>query len=898
MSFSSGTSLGNYEIVAPLGAGGMGEVYRARHKTLDREVAIKVLPAHLATDPMALARFEREAKAVAALSHPNILAIHDFGQHGDVRIAYAVMELLQGETLRDRLAGGALPLRKVLQIGADIADGLAAAHDKGIVHRDLKPENIFVTADGRVKILDFGLARQIEPGALGDAETSDGRTVLGRTEPGMVMGTVGYMSPEQVGGRPADHRSDIFSLGCVLYEMASGQRAFRRETAAETMTAILREDPPELPRDTGVRPAAFESTVRHCLEKRPEERFQSARDLAFALRSLLGSSSSGETATSAVAASAPAPTRGRRPLALAALVVGALVFGAIAFALGGRYAVSPAPAAGPRVVSFAQATDQPGVETTPSLSPDGKSLVYAKGDGTNMDLYLLRVGGRNPVNLTPDSPTDDRQPAFSPDGERIVFRSERDGGGVFLMAASGESVTRLTDFGYHPSWSPEGSHIAVSPITFVSPSGLQGEITGLSIVDVKSGQVRALPLKARALQPAWSPDGSRIAYWALRGKTGQRDLWTVAADGSDAGSGGVPVTDDAALDWNPTWSPDGRYLYFSSTRGGPINLWRVRIDQRVGNALDEPEPVTTPSTWSGYLSFSRDGTRLAFASQAFQSTLLRVPFDAAREVLTGRPEPILAGTRAIRDHALSPDDKWVAFTEAGVPEDLFVARIDGTQYRRLTDDAFRDRGPAWSPDGTRIAFYSDRSGSYDLWTIRPDGSGLAALTNGAGIPGFPVWSPDGAAIAFGSFDSWRVLDAKSSSTRLPPPERVVSPTEAFGPTSWSSGGRIAGQIFGFDGATAVLGTYDPANKQFAQVPGDGARRTYWCWPVWLNDGRRLIVRRPDGIAVVNAETGASRQLVSVGGAMVGRSVGVSHDNKWITYTETATEGDVWIATLK
>ena len=519
--------------------------------------------------------------------------------------------------------------------------------------------------------------------------------------------------------------------------------------------------------------------------------------------------------------------------------------------------------------SFAQVTDQPGIETTPSLSPDGKSLVYAKGDGTNMDLYLLRVGGRNPVNLTPDSPADDRQPAFSPDGDRIAFRSDRDGGGVFLMAASGESVTRLTDFGYPPSWSPDGGRIVVSPITFVAPSGIQGEATGLSVVDVKSGQVR----RCRSTPGPCNRHGRPTAHVSPSGgcaeRPGSATSGPVAADGSDAGSGGVSVTDDAALDWNPTWSPDGRYLYFSSTRGGPINLWRVRIDQRSGNALDEPEPVTTPSTWSGYLSFSRDGTRLAFASQAFQSTLLRVPFDAAREVMTGRPEPILPGTRAIRDHALSPDDKWVAFTEAGVPEDLFVARVDGTQYRRLTDDAFRDRGPAWSPDGTRIAFYSDRSGSYDLWTIRPDGSGLAALTKGAGIPGFPVWSPDGAAIAFGSFDSWRVIDAKSSSTRLPPPERVVSPTEVFGPTSWSAGGRIAGQIFGFDGATAVLGTYDPGDQA---VRACAWRRRQAHVLVLAGVAQRWPAADrapPDGIALVNAETGASRQLVSVGGAIVG-----------------------------
>ncbi len=896
MPLAPGSQFGSYRIIAPLGAGGMGEVFKARDVRLDRDVAIKVLPARLANEPDALSRFEREARSVAALSHPHILAIHDFGLHDG--IAYAVTELLQGETLRERLAAGALPLRKGLQVGADIADGLAAAHEKGIVHRDLKPENIFITSDGRVKILDFGLALQMDSGTTAENKTSDGRTGLGKTEPGMVMGTVGYMSPEQVGGRHADHRADIFSLGCVLYEMASGQRAFRRDTPAETMTAILRDDPPDLPRESGGRSVAFEAVTRHCLEKRPEERFQSARDLAFALRSLLGSSTSGESPTSAIAA-ATALSSSRRPRAMP---IAATAIGAVALVLLGRYTVGKGaePMASPQIVAFAQVSDQPGLETQPSLSPDGKSVVYVKTVGSDTDLYLLRIGGRNPVRLTPDSPTDDRQPAFSPDGERIAFHSDRDGGGVFLMTASGESVTRLTDFGYFPSWSPDGNEVVVSPGSFVSPANLFSDATGLSVVNVKSGQVRALEINARALQPSRSPGGTRIAYWSVRGQGGQRDIWTVAADGSDAASGGVPITNDAALDWGPTWSPDGRYLYFSSTRGGPMNLWRVRIDQRSGQVLAEPEPATTPSTWSGYLSFSRDGTRLAFASQDFHSTLLRLPFDAARAATTGPPEPILKGTRAIRDHELSPDGQWVAFTEAGVPEDLFVARVDGTQYRRLTDDAFRDRGPAWAPDGRRIAFYSDRGGGkYDLWAIRPDGSGLTRLTHGTGVPGFPVWSPDGGTIAFG-YSSWHLVDLKATTSVPPVAGPVLSKTDRFLPTSWSptGGGRIVGQVIPTNGSVVSLGVYAVATKQFARVPGDITRGSYYLWAEWLADGRRLLVRSPRGVAVIDAETGAGRTLFDVGGVMVGRTVGVSRDNKWITYTETATEGDLWVATIR
>ena len=297
MSLEAGTHLGPYEIIAPLGAGGMGEVYRARDLRLGRDVAIKVLPAAVAGDPERLVRFGREAKALAALSHPGILTIFDTGHHEGV--TYVVTELLEGETLRERMAREKLHWRKAAELAAAIADGLAAAHGRGIIHRDLKPENLFVTADGRVKVLDFGLARVTAPGPAAEPDVRTETSPPPGTEVGAVVGTVGYMSPEQVRGQPADARSDIFALGLVLYEMLMGRGAFARETAVETMTAILREPAPEVSLSGCDAPPELGRIVAHCLEKGPGERFQSASDLAFALRSLV-----------ARPALVPAPARG------------------------------------------------------------------------------------------------------------------------------------------------------------------------------------------------------------------------------------------------------------------------------------------------------------------------------------------------------------------------------------------------------------------------------------------------------------------------------------------------------------------------------------------------------------------------------------------------------------
>src|SRR6202162_6605893 len=299
MTLPAGTRLGPYEILSPIGAGGMGEVYRARDSKLKRDVAIKVLPQSLAADPDALARFEREALAVAALSHPNILAIHDFGTHEGT--AYAVIELLEGETLRGKIDAGPIAQKQAVDYALQVAKGLSAAHEKGIVHRDLKPENLFVAKDGHLKILDFGLAKKVE--AVAPGKETSAPTGSGHTEPGTVMGTAGYMSPEQVKGLPVDHRSDIFSFGTILYELLSGKRAFKRDTNAETMAAIMRDEPPELSESGRSISPALDRIVKHCLEKDRERRFQTVRDIAFSL-----SEQFSPTAASGVRGTAPPAT--------------------------------------------------------------------------------------------------------------------------------------------------------------------------------------------------------------------------------------------------------------------------------------------------------------------------------------------------------------------------------------------------------------------------------------------------------------------------------------------------------------------------------------------------------------------------------------------------------------
>jgi len=877
MPLTGGTHLGPYEVLSPIGAGGMGEVYRARDTRLQRDVAIKVLPERLAANEQALARFEREARVVAALTHPGILAIHDVGREGST--AFAVMELLEGATLRDELRGGPLPPRKAAECAAQAAEALAAAHDKGVVHRDLKPENLFVTRDGRLKILDFGLAREERGQAEAAAET-ESPTLVRETDPGAVVGTVGYMSPEQVRGEVVDHRSDIFSLGCVLQELLTGRRAFARDTAAETMTAILREEPEPLASSGRTVPPALERIVAHCLEKKKEQRFQSARDLAFDLASLSGSS--GASASAASLARRGGPWR---------WLVGALAASAalaLAF-LAGR--AGQRPASPTARTHFMQLTDLPGAESSPSLSPDGKTLAFVGRARGNADIYVQRVGGHNPINLTEDCPKDDSGPAFSPDGERIAFHSECGGSGVFVMGATGESRRRVADAGFDPAWAPDGRSLAVASEPTLSPLSRNTQ-SRISVVDVASG-ARRLLLDQDAMQPAWSPDGRRIAFWGLQGGpggTGRRDVWTVPAEGGAA----VDITSDEPVDWSPVWSPDGRYLYFSSGRGGTMNLWRVRVDTATGAPSGSAEPITTPSRSTGAFSLSREGSRLAFEAREQRSTVLRAAFDPARGRIEGDPAVVLGGSHNIFSLGISPDGQWLAFASAGLRENIFVMRVDGTGYRQLTDDEFRNRGPNWSSDGTRIGFYANRSGRYEIWSIHADGSNLEQLTrSSAGSRWFPEWSPDGRRVAVSGVPTSRLVDlAKPIDEREVFELPALPDGSSFQAVSWSrDGSKLAGMGLAANGASSGIFLYALESRSYRQVAPAG--RT----PILLSDGRHLVYDLNGELRFLDTTTGSSTGILTVGTPSLSvnqRQFRISRDDRLIVFLRNEVESDIWL----
>ena len=537
-------------------------------------------------------------------------------------------------------------------------------------------------------------------------------------------------------------------------------------------------------------------------------------------------------------------------------------------------------------VNFTQLTDLPGPEYFPSLSPDGKSLIYVSRASGNWDIYLQRVGGRNPTNLTKDSTADDTQPIFSPDGERIVFRSEREGGGIYLMGATGESVRRLSDFGYNPVWSPDGERVLVATESVIEPSTRPTK-SQLWTIKVSDGD-RHLVTEGDALQPSWSPHGDRIAYWG-RPQGGQGDIWTISADGRNA----VRVTSEPSMDWNPVWSPDGRYLYFCSDRTGNMNIWRVPIAEKTGNPLGKPEAVTSGAGASTeHISLAQDGRRIAYVAHEEIKNLRRITFDPSTERIAGEPVPITRGSLQCFFPDPSPDGDWLAYYSLGKQEDIFIIRADGTDMRQLTDDAFKDREPRWSPDGKRIAFTSDRSGSSEIWTINRDGSGLQQLTQMAGAH-HPVWSPDGTQMVYSIHTPknaayiFRVGQAWAEQT--PVALAALSDTsQTFESWSWSPDGkRLAGLRHFSDGSHAGIGVYDLESKRYDWLTNFGE------WPLWFEDGRRILFADHGKIFIVDSESKKYHEVLPVADGDIG-SPGLSRDNRLIYFTFVAAEADIWL----
>ena len=826
MPLPAGARLGPYEIVAPLGAGGMGEVYRARDAKLNRDVAVKVLPADFAVRPDVLARFEREARAVAALSHPNILAIYDFGT-ADGR-AYAVMELLEGATLRDMLIDGPLSQRSAVAYAVQIARGLAAAHDKGIVHRDLKPENVFVTADERVKILDFGLARQ-DPAASGMPDTPTlSPTFQSPTEPGMVLGTVGYMAPEQVRGAATDYRADLFAFGAVLYEMVTGVRAFLRETAAETMTAILREDPPE-PAEGRVIPLPVDRIIRHCLEKKPEARFRSAHDLAFALEAI-----SGSPASSSISGITPAPAvRSQRLSVVAGALLLAVVAGAIGVAVGRRM---PGAAAGASEATptFRPLTFNRGVITSARFAPDGHTVIYAaKWQADPRRLFLTRLDSAGATAL---AFSDALLFAVSPSGEMAIGLNPKPGGGVFGREATlaqapilgGAPRQVLQDVAF-ADWSPDG----VLAVVRVVGSRQRLEFPAGHVLYETEGEIG---------WPRISPAGDRIAFldWPVKGD----DRGTVAV--VDTKGSAVPQTISRAREGvrGLAWAPAGDSVWYTASDAGSMYaLWRSTLEGRQRRMFSAPAALVL-------FDVAKDGRALMarydrtaqvngwFAGEEGERDVSWRDFsfgrdlsaDGRRFLLTDfgegsgsnytvylRKSTDLDATRLGDGEAqqFSPDGKSVLAVLHGPPTRLQILPVGTGEPRIVATGEVKVVEARWLPDGKRILIVGTEPGK-----------GLRAyLTDVAGSMPQPIspervtyksnqlaLSPDGSRVPLRSPDGRVMLYPTAGGAPLD--VKGIEANEM--PTGWTADGR----------GLLVMEGGNPSRRIVRVDPGSGRREVF------------------------------------------------------------------------
>ncbi|HET9529649.1 MAG TPA: protein kinase [Blastocatellia bacterium] len=739
MNLATGTMLGPYELLSPLGAGGMGEVYRANDTRLNRDVAIKVLPASFANDADRLLRFEQEARATSALNHPNILTVYDIGSHEGS--PYIVAELLEGEELRRQLSEGALPQRKAVDYAQQIASGLAAAHLKGIIHRDLKPENIFITTDGRVKILDFGLAK-LKPAKQAAGAGSELATQKAVTDPGVVMGTVGYMSPEQVRGQEADHRSDIFSFGAILYEMLRGRRAFTGESPIEVMNAILKEEPEELTETNARINPALERIARRCLEKKAERRFQSTSDLCFAIEALsMPSGSRIETA----ALPAVAESRGKARLfgnaKLAWIVAGALLglVAALLFIL----ASFRRPAVDVTATRFVIPASEKETFTSLAVSPDGRRLVYGTSTEGKRRLWVRPLASLTAQPLPGTDKADTEAfPFWSPDSRYVAFFAD---GKLKKMEISGGPAQTLADAPTPRggSWNRDGviifSPTAQSPLYRVSVTG--GEATQLTTLD-ESRQ------ETSHRCPFFLPDGRHFLFFARTIQTEDNVIYVGSLDSKE-------VKRVIRADSNMAYALSG-YLLFA--REGTLMAQPFDAEglQVTGEAFPVVEHIRyNPGNTLAGFSASEGGVLVYQTGTPAPNQLTWIDRSGNKLGTVGPPG-------SYNQLRLSPDEKRVAVIRADPPAittDIWLIELARGVESRLTSDPSREDSPVWSPDGSQIAFSSNREGRANLYQKLSSGAGeVEELFKSGENKTVMDWSADGRFILFRTFGEKTRMD--------------------------------------------------------------------------------------------------------------------------------------------
>ena len=816
MPLAPGTRLSQYEILTPLGAGSMGEVYRARDTRLERDVAIKVLPELVSSEPDRLHRFEVEAKAAAALNHPNILAVYQMGTYAGV--PYLVSELLEGKTLAESVRRGPLPLRKAIDYGVQIAHGLAAAHEKGIVHRDLKPDNLFVTKDERIKILDFGLAKVVQPR---ESPTHAAPTL---TMPGVAMGTVGYMSPEQVRGLGTDHRTDIFASGAILYEMVMGKRTFERPTSADTMSAILNEDPAPISELAPETPVALQRVVLRCLEKNAEQRFQSASDLAFALESLSDSAitaPSGAHAIHSPTKHAPIKKDGaqrdepHRPPT--AFIAGALLVTAAAVALGYLWMQ---PAAVPKVSNYVQLTHDGAPKSL--IGTDGSRLYLGIGAGNSGSfaphgIAEMSVSGGEPRKM-PIMPSPDMVPVdLSPDGSELLVVDGEGApprGPLWSLAILGGSPRRLGNIAEAAAWSPDGKTLAYSDLSELFLAKADG-----------TESRKLLSVKGDIKNISWSADSSYLRFDSSEsaGTLGQQLAWEVSSAGTGLHrllAGWHDPPDECC----GKWTADGKYFVFQSKN----QIWA--LPQKGSFLHSEPKPIaltSSPLSLSSPLP-SKDGKKLFVIGQTYRGELMR--YDAK----SGQFFPFLGGISA-EYVAFSKDGQWVTYVSYREGT-LWRSKLDGSERLQLTYPPTYAVLPRWSPDGKNIIFFEFEVSSEKparIYQVASEGgSPRQLMPDDARQQLDPNWSPDGSKIVFGNesndpSSAIHVLDVASRQVSdLPDSQGLYSPR-------WSPDGRY---ISAFSADSMKLLLFDFQTRKWSELASGSLG-----WLNWSRDGQYVYV---------------------------------------------------------